>query len=62
MIIAGFVYGCSGGTILISTEILVRDLLGPERLASAFGWIGIKAGVLRFAVGFFPGKRFEVTS
>ena len=37
-------------------DVPVKDLLGVDLLASAYAWIGMLNPILRFTLGFLPGK------
>ena len=47
--------GCAGGLNSIN-DMFTKELVGSEFLASAFSWMELMAGILSFAIGFFPGK------
>ena len=48
-------YGCFGGVLLMN-DILIKELVGSEFLASALSWMELITGILSFALGFLPGK------
>ncbi|XP_038066813.1 monocarboxylate transporter 12-like [Patiria miniata] len=49
------------GIISSLNDVLMKQLLGVELLAGAYGWIGIKIGLLAFSLGFFPGWLYDTT-
>ncbi|XP_038055875.1 monocarboxylate transporter 12-like [Patiria miniata] len=51
----------SNGVIFSQTDVLVKQVLGVELLAGAFGWIELKAAVLATAFGFLPGWMYDTT-
>ena len=41
-------------------DVLVKEILGSERIASAFGLIGFISGIVRIFAGFIPGRRRKI--
>ena len=50
------VYVASVGVIANLFDVIVRDILGEDRMACALGWCSLIGGVLKFTIGFFPGR------
>ncbi|XP_038066068.1 monocarboxylate transporter 12-like isoform X1 [Patiria miniata] len=42
-------------------DVLIKEVLGKDRMACAFGWVGIIFGAIRIAFGFFPGWIYDQT-
>ncbi|XP_038057524.1 monocarboxylate transporter 12-like [Patiria miniata] len=51
----------SDGVLSCQTDVLVKQVLGVELLAGAFGWIGLKVTLLLVALGFLPGLVYDLT-
>ncbi|XP_038063055.1 monocarboxylate transporter 12-like [Patiria miniata] len=49
------------GVLSCQTDVLVKQVLGVELLAGAFGWIGLKVTLLLVALGFLPGLVYDLT-
>ena len=43
------------GIISCQYDVLVKQYLGVELLAGAFGWIGLSSGLMTLVTGFLPG-------
>ncbi|XP_038056967.1 monocarboxylate transporter 9-like [Patiria miniata] len=43
------------------TDVITKELLGKDQLVNAFGWLGLKAALLRIIVGFIPGWIYDQT-
>ncbi|XP_038063420.1 monocarboxylate transporter 12-like [Patiria miniata] len=51
----------SDGILSCQTDVLVKQVLGVELLAGAFGWIALKVTLLLVALGFLPGLVYDLT-
>ncbi|XP_038063319.1 monocarboxylate transporter 12-like [Patiria miniata] len=51
----------SDGVLSCQTDVLIKQVLGVELIAGAFGWIGLKVALLTFAFGFLPGLVYDLT-
>ncbi|XP_038063392.1 monocarboxylate transporter 12-like [Patiria miniata] len=51
----------SDGVLSCQMDVLVKQVLGVELLAGAFGWIGLKVTLLLVALGFLPGLVYDLT-
>ena len=50
------------GTSLINyslCDVLVKEILGSERLANAYGWVYFITGIVMIFAGFIPGRRIK---
>ena len=47
------------GVLVCLNDVLMKQVLGVEVLASGFGWVGIKASLIVSAFGFLPGECFD---
>ena len=56
MAIITSMYGLSVSALHTFNDVLTKELLGRERLASAFGWIGAFGALPRVLAGFLPGR------
>ncbi|XP_071788695.1 monocarboxylate transporter 12-like [Asterias amurensis] len=59
MMVNVFIFYGSLGTVGALVDILTRELLGPELLASAFSWMKFVSGIAFFCFGFFPGWIYD---
>ncbi|XP_038066395.1 monocarboxylate transporter 12-like [Patiria miniata] len=49
------------GVVSCLSDVLTKQVIGVELLASAYGWIGIQNTICRFTLGFIPGLIFDTT-
>ncbi|XP_022100320.1 monocarboxylate transporter 12-like [Acanthaster planci] len=43
------------------SDVITKELLGTDQLDNVFGWIGLKSGLVRIALGFVPGWIYDQT-
>ncbi|XP_071803146.1 monocarboxylate transporter 14-like isoform X2 [Asterias amurensis] len=53
------VLGCFHSFTFVLYDVITKEAIGVDQLGSALGWIGLKAGIVRFAFLFFPGLVFD---
>ncbi|XP_033639834.1 monocarboxylate transporter 14-like [Asterias rubens] len=53
------VLGCFHSFTFVLYDVITKEAIGVDQLGSALGWIGLKAGIARFAFLFFPGLVFD---
>ncbi|XP_071798847.1 monocarboxylate transporter 12-like [Asterias amurensis] len=49
------IYDFSNGGITSLNDVYIRELIGPELLTCAFGWMEMVTGIVISCSGFFPG-------
>ncbi|XP_033646638.1 monocarboxylate transporter 12-like [Asterias rubens] len=57
--VGAFFFGCFHSFMFILGDVITKEAIGVDQLGCALGWIGFKAGVVRFAFLFFPGLVFD---
>ncbi|XP_038059528.1 monocarboxylate transporter 12-like [Patiria miniata] len=53
------VYMAGMGTVFGLGDVMVKEFIGFERMANAFGWMGFISGLFRFFSGFVPGWIYD---
>ncbi|XP_038064681.1 monocarboxylate transporter 3-like [Patiria miniata] len=55
------VYGFAIGLAWLLADVLLCEAIAVDRLGSAFGWISMKSGILRFSLLYLPGLIYDLT-
>ncbi|XP_038063997.1 monocarboxylate transporter 12-like [Patiria miniata] len=51
----------SMGMVFTMVDFMVKELLGVDKMADAFGWMGFLSGLIRPLAGFIPGWIYDHT-
>ncbi|XP_038052797.1 monocarboxylate transporter 12-like [Patiria miniata] len=54
-----FIYGCFHSFLYTLMDVIAKESVGLGQLGSALGWIGLKAGLVRALILFFPGLIYD---
>ena len=61
MMTSAFLILFADGVLSCQNDVIIKQVLGEDLLAGAFGWIAMKTTILTLALGFLPGRFLMAT-